>query len=321
MPRRSANWGHLGTEAQPREREWRLAELARRQYGVVSRAQLIELGMGADAIKYRVRTARLHRIHLGVYALGHRALPWEGRWMAAVLASGPDAVLSHRSAVHLWRLREPDRRPVEVTIPRKTGSIEAIRRHCCRLRPDEMTTRRGVPVTGVSRTLFDFAAQAARWEFERALREAEFLRLPQRPSLEEVLRRYPRHRGARLVRETLEGLERLSKGKTRTPLEDRFLRFLRRVSLPAPETNVPMQFDDAAYVADCMWRDTRLVVELDGHEAHGTRSAFESDRERDRHMQVEGWTVIRVTSRQLDRPKSLAHDLRRLLGLAHESAL
>lgn len=241
--------------------------------------------------------------------------------MAAVLASGAGAALSHRSAADLWALRAADRRVLHVTVSTKTRSTGTIQRHFGRLQTDEVATKAGIPVTCAARTLFDLAGCIPRREFERAVREAEFRRLHQRPSLEELLERYPRRRGARVVRLTLEGLARLPGGKTRTPLEDRFLRFVARFELPLPQTNVEMKFGDAIYEADCMWREARLIVELDGHEAHGTRSAFESDRERDRRMQVEGWRVIRITSRQLARPESLARDLRRLLVPAHESAI
>jgi very-short-patch-repair endonuclease len=256
----------------------------------------------------------LHRVFAGVYAVGHRALSQEGQWMAAVLASGNGAVLSHCSAAVLWGLlREPP--PIhEVTIPRSTGPVPGLLRHHGLLLPDEMTVRNGIPVTCVARTLFDVAATVSLREFERAVREAEFLRLSQRPSLEELLLRSPRRRGARRVRTTLEGLSRLRGRGSRSPLEDRFLRFLRTANLPIPETNVPLRLGAGTYEADCLWREQRLIVELDGHEAHGTRSAFESDRERDRHLQVAGWRVVRITWRQLNHPSSLKRDLRRLLA-------
>jgi Protein of unknown function (DUF559) len=291
-----------------------LAELAKRQHGAVSRRQLLSLGIGKDGIAHRLSVGRLHRVFAGVYAVGHRALSQEGEWMAAVLVSGDGAALSHRSAAALWGLlREPP--PIhEVTIPRSTGPIDGLRRHRGTLLPDEATVRDGIPVTCVARTLFDIAATTTPREFERAVREAEFLRLPQRPSLEELLVRSPRRRGARRVRVTLEGLSRIRGRGSRSPLEDRFLRFAQAAGLPMPETNVLLRFGSGTYEADCLWREPRLIVELDGHEAHGTRSAFEGDRERDRHLQVEGWRVVRVTWRQLNNPSSLAADLRRLLA-------
>jgi hypothetical protein len=290
-----------------------LADLAGRQHGVVARWQAIGLGLGSDAIAYRLAVGRLHDIFPGVYAVGHRAIGREGEWMAAVLASGEGAVLSHRSAAVLWGLRV-EAAEHEVTIPRSTGHLPGLRRHRSALLPDEIAVKDGIPVTCVARTLFDIAACVSAWEFERGLREAEFLRLPQVPALEEVYRRRRGRRGAKLVGSTLVSLSRLPGGASRSSLEDRFLRFIRRVGLPLPETNVPLRFGSAKYQADCVWREHRLIVELDGHRAHGTRSAFEQDRERDRRMQVDGWRVIRVTWRQLGHPESLTRDLRRLLS-------
>lgn len=302
--------------AESRFRERALAELAGRQHGVVARRQVVGLGFGSAAIAHRIAVGRFHVVFAGAYAVGHAAIGREGRWMAAVLASGERAVLSHRSAACLWDLRIEAPMPHDVTIARSTGSIRGLRRHRSILLPDELAVRDGIPVTCVARTLFDIAAGAAPWEFERAVREAEFLRLPQAPSLEEVYERRRGRRGAKLVRTTLENLARLPGGTSRSGLEDRFLRFVQRVGLPAPETNVLLRFEGTAYEADCVWREQRVVAELDGHQAHGTRSAFEEDRERDRRLQAQGWRVVRITWRHLNQPKPLARDLRGLLGLA-----
>lgn len=302
--------------AKSRFRERALAELAGRQHGVVARRQVMSLGFGPDAIAHRIAVGRFHVVFAGAYAVGHAAIGREGRWMAAVLASGGGAVLSHRSAACLWGLRIETPTSQDVTIARSTGPVSGLRRHRSVLQSDELAVRDGIPVTCVARTLFDIAAGAASWEFERAVREAEFLRLPQAPSLEEVYERRRGRRGAKLVRATLENLSRLPGGTSRSGLEDRFLRFVRRVGLPAPETNVLLRLEGATYEADCVWREQRVIAELDGHQAHGTRSAFEEDRERDRRMQAQGWRVIRVTWRHLNQPESLAQDLRGLLALA-----
>jgi very-short-patch-repair endonuclease len=298
-----------------------MAELARRQHGVVARWQLAEIGLCNDAICHRIAGGRLHRLHAGVYAVGHLALPREGGWIAAVLAAGDGAVLSHASAAALWGLMPSAPRLPEVTVPRSSRSTPRLRRHCSFLAPDEIATQNAIPVTSVARTLFDMAAQTRPWEFERLVREAEFLKLPQVPSLSELYTRHPRRRGARLVRLTLEGLSEFRDGTTRSSLEDRFLRFVRRAGLPLPETNVRLKFSGVTYEADCLWREAGVIVELDGHRAHGTRAAFERDRERDRRMQVAGWQVIRVTWRQLQAPGSLSRDLRQLLAPIHESAV
>lgn len=301
--------------AKSRFREKALAELAEQQHGVVARWQVIGLGFGGDAIAHRIAVGRFHVVFAGVYAVGHAAIGRNGRWMAAVLASGEGAVLSHRSAACLWGLRIEAPTPHDVTIARSTGSIHGLRRHRSVLLSDELAMRDGIPVTCVARTLVDIAAGAAPWEFERAVREAEFLRLPQAPSLEEVYERRRGRRGAKLVRATLENLSLLPGGTSRSGLEDRFLRFVRRVGLPAPETNVLLRLEGTTYEADCIWREQRVVAELDGHQAHGTRSAFEGDRERDRRLQARGWRVVRITWRHLNQPESLARDLRGLLAL------
>lgn len=294
----------------------RIASLAEQQYGVVSREQLLGFGFSRDTITRRIKSGRLHRLHSGVYAVGHRCLPTEGWWMAGVLAGGEGAALSHRSAGALWGLRATVPDFIDITAPHSTRSRGALRRHYARLPEDEVTSRHRIPVTTVSRTLFDLAAVVSSQEFERAVREAEFLRLPDRPPLHHLLARYPRRRGARAVRATLGGLARLPGGSTRSPLEDRFLRFAARAHLPMPETNVVLRIGSHTYQADCLWREQRLIVELDGHEAHGTRSAFESDRERDRRLQAAGWTVVRATHRQLSQAGELADDIRRLLRRA-----
>jgi hypothetical protein len=276
----------------------------------------VRIGFGNDAIARRIAAGRLHRLHSGVYAVGHRALPSEAEWMAAVLAGGEGAVLSHASAAALWGMRPPFRRRAEVTVPRSSRSTSRLHRHRSLLADDEVTAHRGIPVTCVARTLLDIAAVVRSWEFERAVREAEFLKLPQRPSLVDLHLRNPGRRGARLVRVTLERLAQLPGGTSRSPLEDRFLRFLERAGLPLPETNVVLRLAGSIYEADCLWRGARLIAELDGHEAHGTRTAFERDRERDRRMQVAGWRVIRITANHLRHPNPLTQDLRRLLDQA-----
>jgi len=300
-----------------------IAEAANRQHGVVSRSQLLEWGMAPSAVDRQLRMDRLFLIHPGVYSVGHRVVSDRGGWMAAVLAGGAGTVLSHRSAAELWgiltprtgsRRGRPGREVVEITVPGHTRSRRGLRRHCARLPADERTFRERIPVTTVSRTLLDLASLVEPAEFERALREAEVLHLPELPPLAVLLARYPNRRGRRTVRKTLEHLDRLPAGETRSHLEDRFLRFATRAGLPLPETNVPLSIEGRVYEVDCLWRSSRLIAELDGGEVHATRSAFETDRERDRRLQAGGWTVVRITWRQLGSgANALAGDLRRLL--------
>ena len=181
---------------QTRALDERIAELADGQHGVVARRQLLALGVGEEAIEVRLRAGRLHRLHRGVYAVGHRVLSREARWMAAVLFAGPDAVLSHRSAAALWGMPAPSSRAIEVTTPRKSRSRGSIHRHFAVLPADEVTTERGIPVTTVPRTLFDLAATSSVDVVEHALRESEYLRLHDRLSLPDLLARYPGRRGS-----------------------------------------------------------------------------------------------------------------------------
>ncbi len=230
--------------------------------------------------------------------------------MAAVLACGPDAVLSHRAAAALWLLRPS--KQLELTVPaaRRRPSITL---HRMAVADDEVTEIRRIPVTTVPRTLFDLAAVLPAHQLERAINEAEIQRLADSLSLPALLARYPGRRGVRTLRAILgEGTRR-----TRSELEARFLAFLRRAGLPLPEANAHLLVDGAWVECDCVWRDRRLVVELDGHATHGTTAAFERDRDRARSLHVHGWRTVRVTWRQLsDEPEAPAVDLRALLRRA-----
>jgi very-short-patch-repair endonuclease len=298
-----------------RDEDRAVADLARRQHGVVERGQLMEVGVGDGAISARLRSGRLHRVHAGIYAVGHSLLTPLGRWMAAVLASGPDAVLSHRSAAALWGIRPSPHAIVDVTLPHKGRSWDGVRRHHKPLPADEVGVEEGIPVTSVPRTVLDVAAQAPEQVVEAMLREVEYRRLWDRLSLWDLLRRYPGRRGTRKVRLALERLEELPAGRFRSPLEERFLPFLRRHQLPAPRFNDWILLGEKRFQVDCHWPDTRHIVELDGWSAHGTRSAFREDRARDRALRVAGYSVTRIVWAQLeDEPQAIAADLRSLLS-------
>jgi very-short-patch-repair endonuclease len=180
---------------------------------------------------------------------------------------------------------------------------------------DEMTIRRGIPVTTTSRTLLDLAAAVPVEALAYALREAEVRRLDLRPSFDVLLARHRGHRGTAALRRCLRRLGHLPATHGHNRLEIRFQALIARSDLPRPQTNVQIDLGDRTTEADCLWREQRLIVELDGHEVHGTRAAFEGDRERDRRLQAAGWTVVRVTWRQLeDEPEAVLADLRGLLS-------
>jgi very-short-patch-repair endonuclease len=235
--------------------------------------------------------------------------------MAAVLASGPEAVLSHYSAAALWGLRDRSERAVEVTVSRKSTSSKQIRRHCSPLPQDEVTVVEGIPVTTVPRTIFDLAATEPLDVVKALLRESEFLELHDRLSLWDLVERYPGRRGIRRVKIALEALKDEPVDERKSRFEERFVPFLDRHALPRPHFNDWILVGDKRFQVDCLWPEQGQVVELDGWQGHKTRSAFREDRARDRRLRVAGYGVTRLTWNQLeDEPAVVASDLRVLLG-------
>ena len=292
-----------------------IAALADVQHGVVARSQLRDLGLGEDAIDRRIRAGRLHQLYRGVYAVGHRALTQRSHWMAAVLFCGPDAVLSHWSAAALFGFRSHRGGPIHVTSPRKSKPHGPIRRHRALLLPDETTEHDRIPVTTVPRTNLDLAAASDAHTVESCLRQCEFLRLYDSLSLRDLIERHPGHRGNRAARTALSRLEG-TPGETEEGLEECFLAFLDAHRLLRPEFNAWLEAQGHRYRVDCLWRPQRLIAELDSWQAHGTRSAFRTDKTRDRHLLLAGYTTTRIAKVHLDQePDELAADLRRLLGL------
>lgn len=286
----------------------RIGVVADRQHGVIARAQLKALGLSDREVGYRLAVGRLQLLHRAVYAVGHGRLSKEARWMAAVLAGGGGAALRRRSAGALWGFYAGGTR-IEVATPTQRRSRDGIVFHHSNLRPDEVTEHDGIPVTTVPRTIFDLATVLRPRELERALNEAEVLRLWNEVSLIDLLHRYPRRPGATAIRALLAARDQGAR-ITRSELELKFLEFLDSAGLPSPQTNVLVE----GLEVDCLWREQRLVLELDGRDFHATRAAFERDRERDRILQVAGWRPVRITWRQLHRsPGRLARDLQRLL--------
>jgi hypothetical protein len=290
-----------------------IVRLAARQYGVASREQLLRLGLGRRAIEHRIERGRLHPVHRGIYAVGRPGLTAEGRWMAAVLAAGPRAVLSHTSAGGLLALRPQVGSTTHVTVPRRRRARHGLEIHQASLPADEVTVEAGIPVTTVARTLLDLATCLNRPDLELAVNEAERRGLADAPSLPELVRRYPRRAGLARLRSVLED-GWVGVGVVRSVLEQRFLAFVAELGLPRPEVNAILRVDDGWVEVDCLWRSRRLIVELDGHAYHSNRAAYERDRERDRALAAAGWKVVRVTWRQLVGDSArLAADLLRLL--------
>lgn len=237
----------------------RIGVLALRQHGVVGRCQLVALGVSRRAIDRRLRSGRLHAVHRGVYAPGHAPLTLPGRFMAAVLACGPGAVLSHRSAAVLWGIQRSAPRWVEVTVcgqqGRRRAGIVACR---ATLEQRERTVCHGIPVTTPGRTLIDLADILSERALQRAVDEADYLRLDC-----SGFRPLPGRRGRGRVAAVL-AFHRAESTRTRTDLEERFLALCRAYDLPLPEVNVHVE----GYEVDFLWSDQRLIVETDGRAAH-----------------------------------------------------
>jgi very-short-patch-repair endonuclease len=274
----------------PAKADQLLARTAGRQHGVVSTAQLDDAGIDKDGITRRVQAGRLHRVHRRVYAVGHRRLTFEGRCMAAVLALGDDAAVSHRSAAALWRMLPVHEGPIHVTLPgdggrEKRKDIEVHRSST--FSAGVSLLRDGIRVTKAARTLRDLHRSVTDETYQGAVRRALDLKLVKSGDLQ----REP--------------------DLTRSELERLFRSLCLRHRLPQPELNARV----GPYEVDFLWRDRGLIVEVDGFRHHGDRSAFERDRARDARLQSLGFRVLRFTFRQLrDERSTVVAALRALLS-------
>jgi len=272
--------------------------------------------MAEATVHKRTEGGSLHRIHRGVYAVGHPGMDLNRRRMGAVLACGPDAVLSHRSAAALWGIRVDDRSSIDVTAPNRRGriptGIDAHRDHF--LADDDRTTLNGIPCTSLTRTLLDLAAVVQVRELRKALSEAEVLRLLDRVSLRCLIQRSRGRRGVARLRMLLDEIHPETK-RTRSEMERRFLQLCARAELPQPEVNVPLDVEGQRLLPDFLWRDANLIVEADSRRYHDTDSAFQHDRRREQRLLLAGWRVARCTWEQIDRePRNLAKTIRGLLA-------
>jgi very-short-patch-repair endonuclease len=290
-----------------------IAAIASQQHGVISSLQLVTLGLTRSAVANRVRAGRLHPVHRGVYAVGHRLLSLRGCWMGAVLACGDRAVLSHRSAARLHGLLlGTGSAAIDVTSPTRAGrKRQGIKVHAgASLTGADVTEEDGIPCTSVPRTLLDLAEAGSSRELERAVERAVTLRIFDLIAIQEALARSSGRRGApRLQR----AVERYRPAPTWSELERAFLEICRRARLPLPEVNVPIDL----YVVDFLWRELGLIVETDGHETHSSRMAKERDNRRDRRLRNLGWRVERFSWREvMYEPMAVEAELRQLLSAA-----
>jgi very-short-patch-repair endonuclease len=299
QPGNDASRRRAGRIDDQRRVERRIAALASRQHGVVTRAQLLAAGLGPGAIDHRVRSGRLHVLHRGVYLVGHATPTWRTREIGAVLACGPTAVLSHRSAAAFWEVLAYPASSADIDVTatkRGTESKPGIRVHRARtLGRRDYVIREGIPVTTPARTILDLAASCPAGEVERAVGEGIARGLLSEPRLRDQLDRNRGRQGAGALRALID----LDGGPaaSRSEAERRLLRLVRAAGLPIPESNALV----GGFEVDFIWRRHRLIVEVDGYRFHSSRPRFEHDCKRDASLAALGYTVLRVTWRQLTR--------------------
>ena len=283
----------------------RLADLAERQWGIVSHAQLVEIGIGRTVIARWTADKRLHQVHPRVYALGHLALGIESRLAAALFYAGPGAALSHATGGSWLGLVKAVPQRIHVVAPRRCLSLPGVRVHH-RIGRERIFHKR-LPVTAPAQTLLDIAGIVRFTQLRRAVAEAEYLRLV---TLDEVAAMLGRGRhGSGALRAALE-CHRPELARTKSLLEEKFLLLCERHSLTPPDVNVSV----AGWLVDAVWFEQRVVVELDGHAAHNTPTAMEEDRRRDLDLRAAGFIVLRYTWQQVTHePELVVADLRRLI--------
>lgn len=286
----------------------RIRERFRRQNGFVTRQQLLALGVSATTVDGRLRSGRYVAVYKGVYSEGVPRTDPVGRATAAVLACGPDAVLSHGSAASLWGLisRWADELEVTTKVRRTRPGISV---HRCRsLERRDITRHWGIPVTSPARTVLDVAPRLTAKQLTRLVHDARLSRHLGLDALRDVLARNPCHRGTVLLRPFVED----SNKPTRSGFEDEFRAFIVRYDLPMPQINVMLN----GYEVDALFAEQKVIVEVDGWETHRERTSFESDRDRDAEQLRYGFRTVRITKDRLRaRPAREAKRLREILAL------
>jgi very-short-patch-repair endonuclease len=293
-----------------------VAALAAQQHGCVGFAQLVDLGVSAAAVGRAVADGFLAPLQRGVFAFGHPRLRREGRWMAAVLAGGPAAALSHIDSLASGGILQSHAPRIHVTVPRLTGGAhrrDGLVLHRCRLEPQDRDVVDGIPTTTVARALLDFAEVASFRRLERALDEADKRQLFDLQATLDVLERSRGRRGAKPLKRAIERYVPEPR-RTNSWLERRALELIREAGLPMPQVNLHLN----GYEVDLQWPEANLVVELDSREHHDTAWAREEDAIRDAVHVAHGHGVMRVTHRRLTRePDAVAALIRqRLSGAA-----
>src|SRR3954447_19996662 len=287
-------------------RHW-IAELARRQYGVVAHWQLLQGGLSHSAIQRMIRAGWLHPLHVGVYAVGHRAVPWLGRCRAGVFAAGRHAVLSHQPAASLWEIHRTSSPKVHVTAPRsRVGSGDLVVHRVRSLHPEDVAEIDGIPMTSLARTLLDNAEVLPMRQVIRMIEAAERRQVFDLRALERLLARSHGRHGVKPLRVALGELNG-EPARVNSDSGRELIGFRDDHDIPRPELNVIVE----GYEVDALWRRAKLVVELDSWSHHRGRTAFENDRVKLATLQLAGYVVLPITWRRLERePEEVARQIK-----------
>ena len=287
------------------------------RYRVVVRSVLHDLGLTDEQIRHRVRTGRLVSLFPGVYAVGPAPLDRAGRFRAAVLAGGRDALLAGRAACAWWGVIEGAPGIVDVVVTTHRRNRPGVRFRRAPIAPDERTVRDGIPTVCPARAILDLAATTAGRPLERALNEVRVLRLPTRPALAKLIERYPGRPGVRAAREAL-ALFEAGPTPTKSWMEERLLAIVDRRRLPRPLTNRPIVTAAGAFVVDCVWPEQRVVIEIDAWGTHSSRRSMIEDRRRDRALTIAGWHPSRIIWEDFADEEHLGDEIEKLLGARPE---
>lgn len=268
--------------------------LARRQHGVISRTQLLELGLSQGAIRHRLRSGRLHPVQRGVYAVGRPEIDQLGHWMAAVLCCGPQALLGHRSAAELWGLGTFPTPEIEVVVPadvvRRRPDIR-VHRHAY-ADASHRRIRQRIPVTDLVTTLLDLATELNDDETEAAINAADRNRLIDPERLRSAIDGQAPRPGLGRVKAIL---DRRTFSPTDSYLERKLLALIRKARLPTPETQAWVN----GFRVDFYWPELGLVVETDGLRYHRTAAQQDRDLHRDQAHSAAGLETLRFSAAQV----------------------
>jgi very-short-patch-repair endonuclease len=294
-----------GTESAEPLRGLALARLAAAQHGVVALAQLRDLGWSASGVRSRVARGHLHRVHNGVFAVGHPLLSWNGQLIAAVLACGPRSALSHFAATGHLELMPRGRPPIDVTSASRTGrSRPGIRSHCGTLLLRDVVVKENIRCTSVARTILDVADHLSPRALERVVDQAEVQRLFDMRAMDDVLARSAGRRGAAKLRAVL--AVQHEPALTMSEIEELMLAICVDFKLPRPIVNEYVEGEKV----DFHWPQDRVIAETDGRYWHGTARRRENDLARDRRLQLAGWRVLRFSWRAVaQEPAAVAAEL------------